>query len=92
MPKALRILCKTCLLLTGFIVLLLGIAVLRSLILPKERVPESCNSDDKDYIPDSRGLSRRLSAALKFETVSYEEHKYNEEALSEYLKFLIKSE
>lgn len=91
MPKIVRMFCNICLLLTSFIVILLSIAVLRALILPKERIPESCTVDDNDYIPDSRGLSKRLSEALKFETVSYAEHKYNEKALAEYLYFLNKS-
>lgn len=91
MPKIIRLFCKICLLLITLIVILLSIAVFRAIVLPKERILEPCSSDDKDYIPDSRGLSKRLSEALKFETVSYGEHKYNEKALAEYLDFLNES-
>ncbi|KAG8196824.1 hypothetical protein JTE90_027538 [Oedothorax gibbosus] len=91
MPKIVRMFCKISLLLTIFVVILVSIAVLRALFLSKESVPETCTSEDNDYISDSRGLSKRLSEALKFETVSYAKHKYNEKALAEYLNFLNQS-
>ncbi|CAL1262206.1 unnamed protein product [Larinioides sclopetarius] len=49
--------------------ILLGIAIFRAAILPKEHLPVSCTFVDKDYISDKRGLSKRLSEALKFQTV-----------------------
>ncbi|XP_035226140.1 N-fatty-acyl-amino acid synthase/hydrolase PM20D1-like isoform X3 [Stegodyphus dumicola] len=72
----------------NLIIILLGIAVFRALILHEDEILDICNSGDVDYIPDNRGISGRFSEALKFQTINYGFHNYNRDALSNFISFL----
>ncbi|GIX97679.1 hypothetical protein CEXT_402841, partial [Caerostris extrusa] len=90
MTKLLKSLCKLFLFTIILVLILLGIAIFRAANLPKERLPVSCTSNDKDYISDKRGLSKRLSDVLKFQTVNYKDHDYNREELAKFIAYINK--
>ncbi|KAF8770260.1 N-fatty-acyl-amino acid synthase/hydrolase PM20D1-like [Argiope bruennichi] len=91
MSKLINSLCKIFLLLIISIFILLGIAIFRAATLPDEHLPVSCTSDDKDYISDERGLTKRLSEALKFQTVNFKQHDYNRSELAKFISYITKS-
>ncbi|KFM71554.1 putative carboxypeptidase PM20D1, partial [Stegodyphus mimosarum] len=75
----------------NLIIILLGVAVFRVLILHEDEILDVCNPGDVDYIPDNRGISGRFSEALKFQTINYGFHNYKRDALSNFISFLTKS-
>ncbi|GBN12129.1 N-fatty-acyl-amino acid synthase/hydrolase PM20D1 [Araneus ventricosus] len=91
MSKLMNSFCKIFLLFVALTLILLCIAIFRAAILPKEHLPVSCTSDDKDYISDKRGLTKRLSEALKFQTVSFKQHDYNRTELAKFVSYITKN-
>lgn len=82
---------KVVLFIVTLIFILLGIAIFRAALLPEEHLPVSCTSDEKDYVSDKRGLSKRLSESLQFQTVNCKEHDYNRTELSRFISYITKS-
>ncbi|GFR12004.1 hypothetical protein TNCT_716871 [Trichonephila clavata] len=91
MSKATKLICFVFLLVINLILILLGIAIFRAVVLPKEHLPVLCSTDDKDYVSDQRGLSNRLSEALKFQTVNYEAHTYIRDEIHKFVLYIAKS-
>lgn len=89
---SLSVLCKASGIVGALFFTLIGICIFRVLILHEPTVLNYCNADEDDYFADKDGALKRLSKALQFQTVSYNHHNYEREALSKFVKYIFESE
>lgn len=70
---------------------LVGISIFRALLLHEPPIVGYCSPDEEHFVSDTKNILKRFSEAIRFQTVSYNHHTYEKEALSNFVNYILKS-